>query len=96
MIPSSVLGGGILLLLVGVYRLATGADLFETEFFGGNGTANLELITYHTLALGFIASAFKSSGGKLPKHMRKMMGKGGKGFPGMGGLGGMGGGMPMM
>ena len=58
LIPTSVLGGGILLLLVGVYRLATGADLFETEFFGGNGTANLELITYHTLALGFIASTF--------------------------------------
>ena len=35
------------------------------------------------------------SGGKMPKHMRKLMGKGGKGFPGMGGLGGgMGGGMP--
>ena len=34
------------------------------------------------------------TGGKLPKHMRKMMGKGGKGFPGMGGMGGMGGGMP--
>ena len=68
LIPTSVLGGGILLLLVGVYRLATGADLFETEFFGGNGTANLELITYHTLSRGFIASAFKSSGGKLSKQ----------------------------
>ena len=34
------------------------------------------------------------AGGKLPKHMRKMMGKGGKGFPGMGGMGGMGGGLP--
>ena len=34
------------------------------------------------------------SGGKLPKNLRKMMGKGGKGFPGMGGMGGMGGGMP--
>ena len=35
------------------------------------------------------------SGGKMPKHMRKMMGKGGKGFPGMGGgFPGMGGGMP--
>ena len=34
------------------------------------------------------------SGGKLPKNLRKMMGKGGKGFPGMGGMGGMGGGLP--
>ena len=34
------------------------------------------------------------SGGKMPKHLKKMMGKGGKGFPGMGGMGGMGGGLP--
>jgi ESS family glutamate:Na+ symporter len=39
--------------------------MFDTAIFGGNGTAMLELITYHTLALGFIASAFKSSKGKL-------------------------------
>ena len=65
LIPTSVLGGGVLLLLVGLFRVVTGEDLFETPFFGGNGTANLELITYHTLALGFIASAFKTSGGKL-------------------------------
>ena len=68
LIPTSVLGGGMLLVLVGLYRLITGEDLFETPFFGGNGTANLELLTYHTLALGFIASAFKSSGGKLSKQ----------------------------
>ena len=67
LIPTSVLGGGILLLIVGIYRLATGSDMFETEFFGGNGTAMLELLTYHTLALGFIASAFKSSNEKLSK-----------------------------
>ena len=41
--------------------------MFETSFFGGNGTAMLELITYHCLALGFIASAFKPSKGKLTK-----------------------------
>jgi len=68
LIPTSVLGGGILLALVGLYRLITGQDMFETEFFGGNGTANLELITYHTLALGFIASAFKSGSGKLSRQ----------------------------
>ena len=28
------------------------------------------------------------TGRKMPKHMRRMMGKGGKGFPGMGGMGG--------
>ena len=34
------------------------------------------------------------TGRKLPKHMRRMMGKGGKGFPGMGGMGGGFPGMP--
>ena len=31
------------------------------------------------------------TGGKLPKNLRRMMGKGGKGMPGLGGLGGRGG-----
>ena len=34
------------------------------------------------------------TGRKMPKHMRRMMGKGGKGFPGMGGMGGGFPGMP--
>ena len=68
LIPTSVLGGGLLLIVVGIWRLITGEDLFETPFFGGNGTATLELITYHMLALGFIASAFKTSEGKLTKE----------------------------
>ena len=68
LIPASVLGGGLLLIVVGIWRLITGEDLFETPFFGGNGTATLELITYHMLALGFIASAFKTSEGKLTRE----------------------------
>ena len=68
LIPTSVLGGGILLVIVGIWRVITGEDLFETPFFGGNGTATLELITYHMLALGFIASAFKTSDGKMTKE----------------------------
>jgi len=68
LIPTSVLGGGILLVTVGIWRVITGEDLFETPFFGGNGTATLELITYHMLALGFIASAFKTSDGKLTRE----------------------------
>ncbi len=67
-IPASVLGGGILLLIAAVYRLCTGNSMFDEPFFGGNGSAALELITYHTLALGFIASAFKSSSNKLTKQ----------------------------
>ena len=68
LIPTSVLGGGILLLISATYNLTTGQELFDTAFFGGNGSAWLELLTYHTLALGFTASALKSSGGKMTKE----------------------------
>ena len=68
LIPTSVLGGCILVIIEAAFRWITGLDMFDTSFFGGNGTANLELITYHMLALGFIASSFKTSGGKLNKQ----------------------------
>lgn len=67
LIPTSVLGGAILVAIAGVYKLIAKEGMFETAFFGGNGTATLELITYHCLALGFIASTFKPSKGKLTK-----------------------------
>ena len=70
LVPTSVLGGGVLLAIVGIWRVITGEDFFETPFFGGNGTATLELITYHMLALGFTASAFKTSEGQLTKERR--------------------------
>ena len=68
LIPTSVLGGGVLLVISAVYKAVTGQEMFDTAFFGGNGTAWLELLTYHTLALGFTASALKSSGGKMTKE----------------------------
>lgn len=68
LIPTSVLGGGILLVISAVYNAISGKELFDTAFFGGNGTAWLELITYHMLALGFTASALKSSGSKFTKE----------------------------
>ncbi len=68
LIPTSVLGGAILLIVAAIYKAITGEVMFDTAIFGGNGTANLEIITYHTLALGFIASAFKTTGGKLTKQ----------------------------
>ncbi|MFR5782704.1 MAG: hypothetical protein ACLUEK_13195, partial [Oscillospiraceae bacterium] len=51
LIPASVLGGGILIVVAGIYKFATGEHMFDTAFFGGDGTNTLELITYHTLAL---------------------------------------------
>lgn len=67
LIPSSVLGGGVLILVAVIYKLFAGHNMFDTEFFGGNGTAVLEMITYHCLALGFIAATFKPGSGKLTK-----------------------------
>ncbi len=67
LIPTSVLGGGILLAIAGVFKMITKTDLFNGAFFGGNGYAVMEVITYHTLALGFIASSFKTANGKLGK-----------------------------
>ena len=67
LIPTSVLGGAILLIVAAVYKAITGDVMFDAAAFGGNGTANLEIITYHSLALGFIASSFKTSGGKVTK-----------------------------
>ena len=67
LIPTSVLGGVILLIISAIYRAITGNVMFDTPAFGGHGMGSLEVITYHTLALGFIASSFKTTGGKLTK-----------------------------
>ena len=68
LIPTSVVGGGILLIIAAIYKWITGDVMFDTAIFGGKGTESLEVITYHALALGFIASAFKTGGGKLTKE----------------------------
>ena len=67
LIPSSVLGGLLLLIASVVYEAATGNNLFNTGFFGGNGAGVLEVLTYHGLALGFIATTLKPSDGRFGK-----------------------------
>ena len=67
LIPTSVLAGIILLVLAGIYDIFSDELLFETKFFNGNGYDNLEMITYHTLALGFIASTLNSAKNKFGK-----------------------------
>lgn len=67
LIPTSVLGGGILLVVEAVYRMVSKQAFFDMAIFNGRGSANLEIITYHALALGFIASTFKTSDGKLTR-----------------------------
>ena len=63
LIPTSVLGGLMLLIISSLYELCTDTIFFNTTYYGGNGAAMLETITYHALALGFIATAFKPSTG---------------------------------
>ncbi len=66
-VPTAVLGGGVLLLVAVIFKSVTGQEFFNVEFFGGKGSANLEIITYHALALGFIASALRTSDRKMNK-----------------------------
>ena len=61
LIPTSVIGGAVLLIVAAIYKWCTGDVMFDTAIFGGSGTTNLEVITYHALALGFIASTLKTS-----------------------------------
>lgn len=68
LIPISVLGGGILIVVAWVYKLITGDIMFDTAFFGASGTKTLEMFTYHCLALGFIASTLKTGDGKITKE----------------------------
>ena len=68
LIPTSVLGGVILLLIAGIYRAITGDVFFELAIFVKNGFATLETLTYHALALGFIASTLKTTNTKLTKE----------------------------
>ena len=68
LIPTSVLGGIMLLIISSIYTGVTKEYLFDTQFFGGNGAAFLEILTYHTLALGFIASTLKTTSGKMNKQ----------------------------
>ena len=67
LIPTSVLGGLILFAISAIYEAITGKAIFNTEFFGGNGSSVLEIITYHALALGFIATTLKNTDKKFTK-----------------------------
>ena len=68
LIPTSVLGGLILFIVNIIYKAITDTSIWNTEFFGGSGNSVLEMITYHTLALGFIAVAFKTKNHKITKQ----------------------------
>ncbi len=71
LIPTSVLGGILILLISIVYKAITGNTMLDTDFFGGNGMNIVEALTYHCLALGFIATVFRNSGAKFSKERTK-------------------------
>lgn len=68
LIPTSVLAGAILLLGSELIRVITDVEIFETSFFNNNGIEIMEMLTYHMLGLGFVASTFKSASGKMSKR----------------------------
>ncbi len=63
LIPSSVLGGFLLLILGFLYKKATGNTLMDTSI--------LESLTYHGLGLGFVAISLKSGDSKRNKSVQK-------------------------
>ncbi len=71
LIPTSVLGGLLLLIISEIVRVCVGTPLFDLALFEGKGMRTLEVITYHALALGFIASSLKSSEKKMDKQRAK-------------------------
>ena len=71
LIPTSVLAGTILLVIAFVFKLVTGNVLWDVKLFNGAGSAYLEMITYHTLALGFIAATLKTTKSHLDKQRTK-------------------------
>ncbi len=68
LIPTSVLAGILLLIVSAIFNAITGDVFFNLQFFGGNGSSVLETITYHMLAIGFIASTLKTVSGKITKE----------------------------
>ncbi len=71
LIPTSVLAGIMLFIIACVYNLITDRLLFNEPFFGGKGYSFMEMIAYHMLALGFIASTLQSNKKKMTKQRSK-------------------------
>ena len=73
LIPVSVLGGIILLIISTVVYFTAGDYLFNLPVYGDGtdgaktGMQVLEMITYHCLGIGFIASGMRNSKKKFTK-----------------------------
>lgn len=73
LVPISVLGGIVLLIISTVVYFAAGDYLFNLPAFGDGsdgamtGMQVLELVTYHCLGIGFVASGMRNSKKKFTK-----------------------------
>ncbi len=67
LIPTSVLGGLLILIASIIYKACTGKVMLDSALYNHQGMNIAEIITYHSLALGFIATVFKPNVGKMPK-----------------------------
>ena len=85
LIPSSVLGGLILLLVSTIYFCITKEPFFELKIFGTGtyfdsdnnlitrtGASMLEVLTYHFLGIGFVAMAFRDNKKPLDKESSRV------------------------
>ena len=68
LIPTSVIGGALIMIVALIFKLITGEGFFEQAIFAEKGSAVLEVLTYHCLALGFIASSLKTMKIKMSKR----------------------------
>ena len=75
LIPVSVIGGGILLVISSICKIVSGKYIFQYFIFGNGQTMTgleiMEILTYHCLAIGFIAMTLRKSG-KLEKGKGKV------------------------
>lgn len=65
LIPTSVLAGLMILIVSTIYKAVTQNSMFDVRAFNFAGTTNLEIITFHCLAFGFISMSFSSKKKKL-------------------------------
>ena len=67
LIPASVIGGTLLLILASVWKWLGGVNFFDLDIFEGVGVRSLEILTYHCLGIGFVAMALRESDKKFDK-----------------------------
>ena len=80
LVPVSVLGGIILLIISMIVKAVTGEYLFNLDIFSAgsdkSGIEILEILTYHCLAVGFIAMTLRKTKGKSKTRTRDVINTG--------------------